>query len=330
MSYRRTAATWIAQRQGDLVSLTGAIPELARRRTIARRLPDDTKNDDPEGPPKLTKVHGKGVEPLRLAAAEPKSAASASFATRAVSLSGIRGVILAEGSALESSGMSAWSGPNSPKLHVRAFRRYLSIIVCPSWPVRSETHVSVLPVARAIVTKVARRSCARKRWRVPLLSKSWRRVIPTRRRSLRIWWTRCSTLAGTPSSAKTGRLRGEGRVRRGSSFRCLRCRAAGRTTLGEGGVEARGVPHWIDGGLALLLWGFGAGTGREDRSLRQRIMSRGESRTRSKAEGKIKEWIHEGGISARALRKKRIHERRAWIHDGDNVSNALAKRWIHR
>jgi hypothetical protein len=30
------------------------------------------------------KVHGKGVEPLRLAAAEPKSAASASFATRAV------------------------------------------------------------------------------------------------------------------------------------------------------------------------------------------------------------------------------------------------------
>ena len=31
-----------------------------------------------------SKVHGKGVEPLRLAAAEPKSAASASFATRAV------------------------------------------------------------------------------------------------------------------------------------------------------------------------------------------------------------------------------------------------------
>ena len=28
-------------------------------------------------------VHGKGLEPLRLAAAEPKSAASANFATRA-------------------------------------------------------------------------------------------------------------------------------------------------------------------------------------------------------------------------------------------------------
>ena len=33
-------------------------------------------------------VHGKGLEPLCLAAAEPKSAASANFATRAVSFEG--------------------------------------------------------------------------------------------------------------------------------------------------------------------------------------------------------------------------------------------------
>jgi hypothetical protein len=38
--------------------------------------------------PKSWKVHGKGLEPLRLAAAEPKSAASANFATRALNSSG--------------------------------------------------------------------------------------------------------------------------------------------------------------------------------------------------------------------------------------------------
>ncbi len=42
------------------------------------------------------KVHGKGVEPLRLAAAEPKSAASASFATRAVISWGIREASVAD------------------------------------------------------------------------------------------------------------------------------------------------------------------------------------------------------------------------------------------
>ncbi|MGA7123575.1 MAG: hypothetical protein WBY94_25955 [Polyangiaceae bacterium] len=40
---------------------------------------------------------------------------------------------------------------------MRALRRYLAIIVWPSWPIRSETHVSVLPVASAIVTNVARK-----------------------------------------------------------------------------------------------------------------------------------------------------------------------------
>ncbi len=202
--YRRTAATWIAQKQGDLVSLVEALPELAKFQTIARRLPDDPSRTIARRGAKSLKVHGKGVEPIRLAAAEPKSAASASFATRAVILSGNEVVILDESSVFESSGMRSNRGPNSPRFHVRALRRYLSIIVCPSWPVRSETQVSVLPVARAIVTKVARKSCARKRWRVPLLSKSWRRVMPTRRRSLRIWWARCSTFIGTPFSANTG------------------------------------------------------------------------------------------------------------------------------
>jgi hypothetical protein len=49
-------------------------------------------------------VHGRGVEPLRLAAAEPKSAASASFATRAVNLRSNPGLILTVGSASASSG----------------------------------------------------------------------------------------------------------------------------------------------------------------------------------------------------------------------------------
>jgi integrase len=105
--YRRSAATWLAQKQGDLVSLAEAIPELAERRAIAHRLPTDPKKNTSAVLPKSLKVHGKGVEPIRLAAAEPKSAASASFATRAGCSCGIRVVILAEGSAPESSGMRA-------------------------------------------------------------------------------------------------------------------------------------------------------------------------------------------------------------------------------
>ena len=49
-------------------------------------------------------VHGAGVEPASLAAAEPKSAASASFATRAVSFGGIPSLILTVGSVSVSSG----------------------------------------------------------------------------------------------------------------------------------------------------------------------------------------------------------------------------------
>ena len=57
--------------------------------------------------PNLSKVHGKGVEPLRLAAAEPKSAASASFATRARECRRNSRAIVALGSASASSGASA-------------------------------------------------------------------------------------------------------------------------------------------------------------------------------------------------------------------------------
>ena len=60
-------------------------------------------------------MHGKGVEPLCLSAAEPKSAASASFATRA-------GMLLpmpCTTSFLCSSGIGAHKGQSSPAFHVR-------------------------------------------------------------------------------------------------------------------------------------------------------------------------------------------------------------------
>jgi hypothetical protein len=85
-TYRRTAATWLAQRQGDFAPLVDAIPELGdtNRLAIAHGLPSKPKRALPTRHPKRGKVHGKGVEPLCLSAAEPKSAASASFATRAL------------------------------------------------------------------------------------------------------------------------------------------------------------------------------------------------------------------------------------------------------
>lgn len=97
--YRRTAAIWQAQQQGDLAPMHAAIPELrllARIMpivdcpTIAQRLPNSSYLKNTGYSDKSLKVHGKGVEPIRLAAAEPKSAASAYFATRAVSLLPIR------------------------------------------------------------------------------------------------------------------------------------------------------------------------------------------------------------------------------------------------
>ena len=48
------------------------------------RARDEAKDElDQRDPRQGCKVHGKGVEPIRLSAAEPKSAASASFAIRA-------------------------------------------------------------------------------------------------------------------------------------------------------------------------------------------------------------------------------------------------------
>ena len=52
-------------------------------------------------------------------------------------------------------------------------------------PVRSATHVSVLPVARATVTNVALKSWARIGWRTALRSKSWLLVTPARLKSRR-------------------------------------------------------------------------------------------------------------------------------------------------
>jgi len=90
--YRRSGATWLAQKQGDLAPLHLTLPEFAPYASaITPRIAPRTKSDDFPTTGKSAKVHGKGVEPLRLAAAEPKSAASASFATRAVYLRAMEG-----------------------------------------------------------------------------------------------------------------------------------------------------------------------------------------------------------------------------------------------
>jgi integrase len=109
--YRRTAATWTAQQQGDLAPMHVTIPELAElAESIAPRLPHGGGSGSAQRLPKPSKVHGKGLEPLRLAAAEPKSAASANFATRAVNLRGNPGRILTVGSVAASSGSSHRTG----------------------------------------------------------------------------------------------------------------------------------------------------------------------------------------------------------------------------
>ncbi len=69
--YRRTSATWTAQRQGDLAPLHLAIPELAAQAALISPRPDDFRLA--QGLPILAKVHGKGLETLCLAAAEPKA-----------------------------------------------------------------------------------------------------------------------------------------------------------------------------------------------------------------------------------------------------------------
>jgi hypothetical protein len=69
--YRRTAATWTAQQQGDLAPMVLTIPELTE--LITPRLSQGGGSSVAPRLPKAAKVHGKGVEPLRLAAAEPKA-----------------------------------------------------------------------------------------------------------------------------------------------------------------------------------------------------------------------------------------------------------------
>ncbi len=77
-TYRRKAATWVAQQQGDLAPLHLAIPEFAiRAQAIAPRLPHGAASRAREAVRRYRKVHGEGLEPSCLAAAEPKSAAYA-------------------------------------------------------------------------------------------------------------------------------------------------------------------------------------------------------------------------------------------------------------
>jgi integrase len=120
--YERDVRRWRELGEGAPVDAYAAIPELPDTNVSA-----NVSAGGPTGGARKvanpSKVHGRGVEPLRLAAAEPKSAASASFATRAVSLRGIPGLILVGGSVPASSGMSACSGPSSPRFQVRALRR---------------------------------------------------------------------------------------------------------------------------------------------------------------------------------------------------------------
>ena len=80
-TYERDVRRW--RELGETpVAVDRAIPEVAAANTAANAAASSGSGDT-EPPPKPMKVHGRGVEPLRLAAAEPKSAASASFATRA-------------------------------------------------------------------------------------------------------------------------------------------------------------------------------------------------------------------------------------------------------
>jgi hypothetical protein len=51
--------------------------------------------------------------------------------------------------------------------------------------------------------------------------------------------------------------------------------------------------------------------------------------TRSKAEGKIKAWIHVLCIESKRLMKIWIHGHPLKIHDMDNCARAKAERWIH-
>ena len=80
-TYERDVRRWRELGEAP-VNAVSAIPELADT-NMSANVSAATSSSTPRRRSKDAKVHGKGVEPLRLAAAEPKSAASASFATRA-------------------------------------------------------------------------------------------------------------------------------------------------------------------------------------------------------------------------------------------------------
>jgi integrase len=79
--YRRTARVAQELALGTMAPLDLAIPELSGGGTETG---SSAAGSEVSRKVSRSVVHGKGVEPSRLAAAEPKSAASASFATRAL------------------------------------------------------------------------------------------------------------------------------------------------------------------------------------------------------------------------------------------------------
>jgi len=83
--YRRSARQWAELDLGGLDPLERAIPEFA---AIAPSTPHEGDEATHETGAKSSLVHGRGLEPLRSYPAEPKSAASANFATRASDLWG--------------------------------------------------------------------------------------------------------------------------------------------------------------------------------------------------------------------------------------------------
>ncbi len=88
-TYERDVRRWRELGESP-VDAALAIPELVppRSGSVAAASGGGGGSDDDKTNRKQLKVHGKGVEPIRLAAAEPKSAASASFATRAGTATG--------------------------------------------------------------------------------------------------------------------------------------------------------------------------------------------------------------------------------------------------
>ncbi len=85
-TYKRAARMVEELELGPLEPLNEAIPELRSARIVQGKPSGGRRQGTPRRANRSAKtreVHGRGLEPLRLAAAEPKSAAYANFATRA-------------------------------------------------------------------------------------------------------------------------------------------------------------------------------------------------------------------------------------------------------